>query len=168
MSRLVEEGSLSSQPPLPLFPKPQPSQCPPALPVSPSPFLSSHSGVQQGRPHLGEDWEGCFSSLHSYSTRLPPLPTLSPNPSRAAAPTLLRPHRAQKLWRGLAGWGMQDWRRREGSCPQAALSRRAREAERDSCGDRLPEEALVLLSVSKKQTGACGSDGGGGERGPSN
>lgn len=59
MSRLAEEGSLGLLTPPPLFPEA------PALPVFLSPFSFSLSAVQQGRPHLGEDWKGYFSSFHS-------------------------------------------------------------------------------------------------------
>lgn len=67
----------------------------------------------------------------SLRSRPPPLtpPARLPGPYGAPSPT-----RAQKLWRGLTEWGMPDWRRGLGSCPQAGPLPQGWGAESDSAG----------------------------------
>ena len=67
---------------------------------SPQPLLVLTLWTPAGSPPVRTGLGGLFLLF-----QLPRLPALSLNPSD----TLGRPHQAQKLWRGLTGWGMQDW-----------------------------------------------------------
>lgn len=141
MSRLAERGASACRlagPPL--LPKPQPG-----LAVFPSPCLSSLSGIQQGRPWLGEAQEGDFSSFHQDPSISCPLG--SPLPRCCEYPSA--PPRSAET---LSGIWMEDAgvAKEGGVVSLGSPLPQGWEAGSDSRGDKLRVEALVLPSVSEK------------------
>lgn len=162
MSRLAERGAssacrLAGPPPLP---KPQPSRLP-------SPCLSSLSGVQQGRPWLGEAREAI--SLLSTATAPGSLHFL---PSPLTPPALLRGPFGSPAERRNSGG--DDWVEEAGVAEEGGVvslgsplprgwgGRERLSRGRASSGGARPS----VVGLEEAQIGTCGSAGGEGMADP--